>query len=92
VAIGYGDGYPGSASDGTAMLVSGKPAPLVGKVSMDMITVDLTDRPDTNVDDSVILWGPELPVGRVAETSGSTGYELLTGVSHRVPREYGTGH
>ena len=89
VAVGYADGYPRHAPDGTPTRVGGEIARLAGIVSMDMITVDLTDVPRAVPGDLVTLWGEGLPVATVAGYVGSTGYELLTRVSQRVPREYG---
>jgi alanine racemase len=91
VAIGYGDGYPRHAANGTPVLVNGRRAPLVGRVSMDMITVDVTDLPVTAIGDRVTLWGPDLPVNEVAACAGTIGYELLTRMTGRVPLDYG-GH
>lgn len=88
VAIGYGDGYPRHARPGTQVLINGKRAPLIGRVSMDMITVDLREQPDSGVGDQVILWGEGLPVEEVADCAGTIGYELLCGVTHRVEFEY----
>jgi len=86
VAIGYGDGYPRHAPSGTPVLIHGERLPLVGRVSMDMITVDLTDiQSDTHIGDKVVLWGNDLTVDEVAECSGTIGYELLCGVTKRVP-------
>ena len=70
------------------MLVAGKPAPLIGRVSMDMITVDLTDHPQANVGDRVELWGRTISVDEVARHAGTISYELLSGVTQRVPRYY----
>ncbi len=84
VAIGYGDGYPRHAKNGTPMLVNGRRCPLVGCVSMDMIAVDLRTQPYAKVGDSVVLWGEELPVEEVAGHSGTIGYELLTRITQRV--------
>jgi len=84
VAVGYGDGYPRHAPDGTSVLVNGRRVPLVGRVSMDMITVDLRSQPDARVGDPVVLWGRGLPVEAVAECSGTIAYELLCGVAQRV--------
>ncbi len=88
VAAGYADGYPRHAPNGTPTQVNGKVAPLVGAVSMDMLTIDLTDHEDVAIGDSVELWGAEISVGEVAAMSGTIGYELLTGVTARVPRRY----
>jgi alanine racemase len=86
VTIGYGDGYPRSASNGTPVIVNGRRASLAGRVSMDMITVDVTDLPPVAVGDPVILWGEGLPVGEVARHAGTIGYELLTRMPMRTPR------
>jgi len=91
VAIGYGDGYPRHAPAGTPVLVNGQRVPLVGRVSMDMITVDLRSQPDAHVGDPVVLWGAGLPVEEIAALSGTISYELLCCVTARVPRiESGT--
>jgi alanine racemase len=84
VAIGYGDGYPRHAKNGTPMLVNGQRCSLIGRVSMDMITVDLRPVPEAKVGDPVTLWGKELPVEVIAEHSGTTCYELLTRITQRV--------
>jgi alanine racemase len=84
VAAGYGDGYPRHAESGTPMLVNGKICPLIGRVAMDMITVDLRTQPDAKVGDPVMLWGPGLPVEKVAEHSDTISYELLTRITQRV--------
>jgi len=86
VAIGYGDGYPRHAKTGTPVIINGQRFPLVGRVSMDMITVDLTDMSSqANIGDSAILWGQELSVDEIASFSGTIGYELLCGITQRVP-------
>ncbi len=88
VAIGYADGYPRHAPNGTPTLVGGQVAPLAGTVSMDMITIDVTAIPAIAIGDPVVLWGEGLPVEAVARAAGTIGYELLTRVSGRVPRRY----
>ena len=88
VAAGYGDGYPRTTASGTAVLVNGQRAPLAGRVSMDMLTVDVTDLPPVRVGDPVRLWGDGLPVGEIAAGAGTTGYELLAGMPARTPRVY----
>ncbi|MGV6806530.1 MAG: alanine racemase C-terminal domain-containing protein, partial [bacterium] len=88
VAIGYGDGYPRHAPNGTPVLVNGKRVPLAGRVSMDTIGIDLTDTPGARIGDKVTLWGPGLPAYEIASLSGTIAYELFTGVTARVPREY----
>lgn len=87
VTMGYGDGYPRTAANGTPVLVNGLRAPLAGRVSMDMITVDVTDLPPVTVGDPVVLWGEGLPVGEVARHSATIGYELLTRLPSRPPRQ-----
>jgi alanine racemase len=87
-AIGYGDGYPRHARNGTPLRVNGRETSLVGRVSMDMISVDLDAVPDAQVGDEVILWGEGLPVDEVAEASTTIAYELLCGVGSRVQFDY----
>lgn len=88
VAIGYGDGYPRSAPSGTPVLVNGRKVPIVGRVSMDMITVDLGPNANDKVGDKVILWGKSLPVEEIAAQTGIINYELLTKLTSRVVMEY----
>lgn len=88
VTVGYGDGYPRHAPNGTPVLINGIRCPLVGRVSMDMITVDVTDLDAVAIGDRAVLWGPELPVNEIAEACGTIGYELLTRMPARVPRVY----
>ena len=87
VAAGYGDGYPRSVPSGTPVLVNGRRAPLVGRVSMDMITVDVTELPSVATGDPVVLWGDEVPVEEIARLAGTIAYELICGVSQRVHHE-----
>lgn len=84
VAVGYGDGYPRHAPSGTPVLLNDRIVPLVGRVSMDMITVDLRSQPDARVGDPVVLWGEGLPAEEVAEHAGTIAYELFCGVTSRV--------
>lgn len=88
IPVGYGDGYPRSAKDGTPVLIGQTLCPLAGRVSMDMITVDVTDCHDCEVGTPVELWGQTLPVNRVAEQADTIGYELLTRMTSRVPRHW----
>jgi alanine racemase len=88
VAIGYGDGYPRHAPSGTPVLVNGQRVPLIGRVSMDLISVDLTDLKKVEVGDPVELWGQELSVNEVAAAAGTIGYEILAGLTGRVPLVY----
>ncbi|PXX90187.1 alanine racemase [Marinobacter vulgaris] len=88
VAIGYGDGYPRHAGSGTPAWVAGSRIRLIGRVSMDMLAVDLTDAPAACPGDTVELWGRHVSVDEVARHAGTIAYELLTGVTARVPRFY----
>lgn len=83
-AIGYGDGYPRHAKSLTPVLVNGKRTSLLGRVSMDMISVDLRKQANATVGDTVVLWGEGLPVEEVAECASTIAYELLCGVAQRV--------
>jgi alanine racemase len=85
VACGYADGYPRHAPNGTPVLVCGRKVRMAGRVSMDMITVDLTDVPDADVGSPVVLWGNGLPVDDVAGAASTVGYELLCAIAPRVP-------
>ena len=77
VAAGYADGYPRSAPDGTLVAVDGRPARLVGRVAMDMLTIDLTELPEAGVGSRVELWGKQIPVDSIAQAVGTISYELL---------------
>jgi len=87
VAAGYGDGVPRSCANGTPVLIAGERAPLVGRVSMDMVAVDVTELAAVEVGTTAVLWGDELPVEEVARHAGTIPYELLCSVSQRVPLE-----
>jgi alanine racemase len=84
VGIGYGDGYPHHVKTGAPVLVNGHPCPLLGKVAMDMLSVDLRTQPAAKVGDPVLLWGPGLPVEVIAEYAETSAYELLTRITQRV--------
>ncbi|MGI2260514.1 alanine racemase [Shewanella sp. GXUN23E] len=84
VAIGYGDGYPRNAPEGTPVWVNGRRVPVVGRVSMDMLTVDLGPQATDVVGDDVLLWGEALPLEEVAEHIGTIVYELMTKLTPRV--------
>ena len=84
VACGYADGYPRHAPDGTPVLVDGVRTRLVGRVSMDMLMVDLTPVPTAGVGSPVVLWGEGLPIDEVATMSGTIGYELMCALAPRV--------
>lgn len=83
VGVGYGDGYPQFAKNGTPILVNKRECALVGRVSMDMLTVDLRNVPDAKIGDEVVLWGEGLPVERVAKHSNTSAYEILTRMTPR---------
>jgi len=85
VACGYADGYPRHAPTGTPVLVAGVRTRTVGRVSMDMITVDLGPVPAATVGAPVTLWGEGMPIDDVATAAGTVGYELLCAVAPRVP-------
>jgi alanine racemase len=87
VAAGYGDGLARGLPNGTPVLIDGRRAPLCGRVSMDMIAVDATELPGVQVGTPVVLWGRGLPVEEIARHAGTIPYELLCGVSQRVPLE-----
>lgn len=84
VPVGYGDGYPRHIEAGTSVWVNGFMAPVVGRVSMDMLTIDLTDCSRVNVGDRVELWGQHVPVEKIAKSAGTIPYELLCQVTERV--------
>ena len=83
-AIGYGDGYPRHAPSGTQVLLNGKPTDIVGRVSMDLMTLDLRGQPDAKPGDPVVLWGEGLPVETIAAAAGTIGYELVCSITRRV--------
>lgn len=87
VGIGYGDGYPRHTAPGTPVLVNGARCPLVGRVSMDMLAVDLGGQ-TAAVGDPVVLWGDGLPVEEIAKAAGTIPWTLLCGVTDRVRHEY----
>lgn len=91
VAIGYGDGYPRHAVSSTPVLIRGVRVPIVGRVTMDMVCVDLRLLPDAAIGDEVILWGEDLPIEEIAKMSGTIAYELLCQLTSRVKYqvEYG---
>lgn len=88
VAMGYGDGYPRAAPSGTPVLVNGREVPIVGRVSMDMISVDLGPDAEDNVGDTVVMWGEGLPVERIAEFTKVSAYELITRLTSRLTLKY----
>jgi len=88
IAFGYGDGYPRSAPAGTPVLINGRYVPIVGRVSMDMITVELGEDTMDKVGDEVILWGKGLPAETVARHVDTIPYTLITNLTNRVHLRY----
>lgn len=88
ISIGYADGYPRHAANGTPVLVNGQRVPLAGRVSMDMISIDLTGLDNVKIGDPVELWGESLSVDEVASHAGTIGYAILGGLTGRVPITY----
>lgn len=84
ISAGYGDGYPRHVSPGAYVWINGYQAPIAGRVSMDMMAIDLTHCPEARIGDSVELWGVHVPVEKVASWAGTVGYELLCQTSNRV--------
>lgn len=86
IGIGYGDGYPRHAPVGTPVLLNGNRATLIGRVSMDMLTVDLCNIPEVCIGDRATLWGDGLPAEEIASSAKTIAYQLVTGITKRVPR------
>jgi alanine racemase len=86
VGVGYGDGYPREFQTTVSVLVRGQRAPVIGRISMDMLTVDLRAVAGAQVGDEVILWGQDLPVEEIAHAAGTIPYTLLCGLTQRLPR------
>ncbi|GAD90897.1 MULTISPECIES: alanine racemase [Vibrio] len=84
IAVGYGDGYPRTAPNGTPVWINGRKVPISGRVSMDMLTVDLGPDAKDEVGDLAVLWGESLPVEEVARYVGTISYELVTKLTSRV--------
>ena len=91
VACGYADGYPRHAPTGTPIAVDGVMTRVVGRVSMDMLTVDLTPCPNAGIGSPVELWGDQVKVDDVAEASGTIGYELMCALAPRAGRDRAAG-
>lgn len=88
IPLGYADGVMRIASRGAGAMLGGRRVPIVGRVSMDLITLDVTELPGVEVGDMAELFGPSLPVDAAAAEWGTISYELLTGLSRRIPRAY----
>ena len=85
IACGYADGYPRQAANGVSVLIEGTRVPIAGRVSMDMLCVDLTHVPHARVGSPVVLWGEGLPIEEVAAHAGTVSYELMCALAARVP-------
>lgn len=88
VGMGYGDGYPRNIKNGTSVLIRGIRCPIVGRVSMDMITVDVSHLSTVAIDDAVMMWGAPLSVCEIAQQANTIPHELLCHLTGRVQTEY----
>ena len=88
VYCGYADGFPQTAIDGTPVLVNGHRSQILGRVSMDLISIDVTKIPDCKIGDWCELWYPELSILENTEKNGLLSYELMTKMSQRIKRYY----
>ena len=89
IRIGYADGFPRSlGNENGSVWIRGRICPIVGNVCMDMTMVDITDYPEISLDDEVIVFGKEHSIVKVAHDAGTIPYEIMTGISQRVPRIY----
>ena len=86
VTAGYADGYPRLLSGKGYVLIDGKKADIIGRICMDQMSVDVTDIPNVKMGDEVILFGKDLPVDNLADICGTINYEIICGISPRVPR------
>mgnify|MGYP003494405114 CR=1 FL=1 len=84
VAAGYGDGYPRNIKPGTPALLNGQRVTVIGRVSMDLMTLDLRSQPDAQVGDPVVLWGEGLPIEEIADAANTISYELTCSITRRV--------
>ncbi|MCX7091253.1 MAG: alanine racemase [Legionellales bacterium] len=88
IPVGYGDGYPRHIKANTQVWVNGQAVPIVGRISMDMMAIDLTDCPIVKIGDRVELWGKHIPIEVVAHQANTIAYELMTQVTQRVGKQY----
>ena len=86
VSAGYADGYPRALSGKSYVIIRGEKAPVLGRICMDQLSVDVSDIPDVGIGDEVILFGKELSVDELAKLSGTINYEIVCGINQRVPR------
>ncbi len=86
VAAGYADGYPRSLPNKAYVLINGKKAPIIGRICMDQLSVDVSHIANVKMGDEVILFGKELPVEHLADICGTINYEIVCGITPRVPR------
>lgn len=84
IAFGYGDGYPFTTKDGSPVLIGGVVCPLVGRISMDMMAVDLSACPHAQIGDPVLLWGEKLPLEQIAKHTDHIAWNIITGIQNRV--------
>jgi len=84
VAAGYGDGFPRHAKTGTPIIVNDVRCSLIGRASMDMLTVDLRNQPNAKIGDRVVLWGESLPIEEIALYADTIPYELMCGIHKRL--------
>ena len=88
VYCGYADGFPQPALDGTSVRVNNNIATVMGRVSMDLITIDVTDNSHCSIGDWCEFWSPDLPINEAAQKNNLISYELMTKMSSRVKRHY----
>ena len=88
IALGYGDGYPRYAPSGTPVFIRGTQIPIVGRISMDLVTIDLTELSNTKIGTEVEVFGQHLSINEVASWCGTIPHALMTGLTSRVPRDY----
>jgi alanine racemase len=88
IYCGYADGFPQIALDGTSVLVNGNLSSIIGRVSMDLISIDITDIPDCKIGDWCELWSPELSILENTQKNNLISYELMTKMNRRVKRQY----
>jgi alanine racemase len=88
IAMGYGDGYPRTAKNLTPVIVNGQRCGIVGRVSMDMISIDLSNCLNAQIGDKVELWGHDLPLEEVASYTSNISFDMITNIQYRVKFEW----